>query len=185
MMAKILLHACCAVCAGYPLDLLREMEFEPVVYFFNPNIHPKEEYDRRLAELVRYTKKQNIELIIQEEPTENWFEFVKGLENEPERGLRCHKCFEYRLMKTAKKAKELEIEKFTTTLFVSPHKVRNDIIAEGKKAEKAYGVEFLDVDFRKKDGFLKTMKIAKAENFYRQTYCGCVFSIQKETVTKP
>ena len=79
----------------------------------------------------------------------------------------------------AKKAKELEIEKFTTTLFVSPHKVRNDIIAEGKKAEKAYGVEFLDVDFRKKDGFLKTMKIAKAENFYRQTYCGCVFSIQK------
>ncbi len=184
-MDKILLHSCCAVCAGYPLDLLREEGFEPVVYFFNPNIHPKQEYDRRLAELVRYCKKQNIELIIEEEPCDGWFEFVKGLESEPEKGLRCHKCFEYRLMRTAKKAKELGITQFTTTLFVSPHKVRNDIINEGQKAAMAYCVEFLDKDFRKKDGFLKTMKIAKAENFYRQTYCGCKFSIRKETVTMP
>lgn len=184
-MAKILLHACCAVCAGYPLDLLRELGYEPIVYFFNPNIHPKDEYDRRLAELVRYTKKQKIELIIEEENSQNWFDFVKGFENEPEKGLRCHKCFEYRLQRTAKKAKELGIEKFTTTLFVSPHKVRNDIVFEGKKAAEFFGLDFFDVDFRKKDGFLKTMKIAKAESFYRQTYCGCIFSMKKETITKP
>lgn len=183
-MTKILLHACCAVCAGYPLDLLREHGYEPIVYFFNPNIHPQSEYNRRLAELVRYTKKQKIELIIEEENPQKWFDFVKGFEKEPEKGLRCHKCFEYRLQKTANKAKELHIEKFTTTLFVSPHKVRNDILEEGKKAANTHEVEFLDIDFRKKDGFLKTMKIAKLENFYRQTYCGCSFSIRKETVTK-
>ncbi len=182
-MSKILLHACCAVCAGYPLDLLRELGYEPIVFFFNPNIHPKEEYDRRLKELVRYTQKQKIELIIEEENPQNWFEYVKGLENEPERGLRCHKCFEYRLIKTAKKAKELSIEKFSTTLFISPHKIRNDILEKGQYAEKLFGIKFIDIDFRKKDGFLKTMKIAKSENFYRQTYCGCEFSEKKEHVT--
>lgn len=184
-MTKLLLHACCAVCAGYPLDLLRETDFEPIVFFFNPNIHPKEEYDRRLAELIRYTKKQKIELIIEEENPQNWFDFIKGYENEPEKGLRCHKCFEYRLMKTAQKAKELGINKFSTTLFISPHKIRKDIIEKGQYASKIFGVEFVDTDFRKHDGFLKTMQIAKSENFYRQTYCGCKFSQRKELVTKP
>lgn len=175
-MTQIVLHACCAVCAGYPLELLHETGFEPTVFYFNPNIHPKAEYDRRLEELVRYCGKKNIKLITGNDDTSGWFEYVKGLENEKERGLRCQKCFEYRLFETAKLAKALNINKFTTTLFVSPHKVRKDIIAAGQKAAEMYGLEFIDTDFRKKDGFLKTMQIAKAEGFYRQKYCGCIYA---------
>lgn len=175
-MTPIVLHACCAVCAGYPLELLQENGYEPIVFYFNPNIHPKEEYERRLGELVRYCQKKNIKLITGDDDTSGWFEYVKGLEKEKERGLRCVKCFEYRLFETAKLAKKLNIDKFTTTLFVSPHKVRNDIISAGKTAAEKYGPEFVDTDFRKKDGFLKTMKIAKSEGFYRQKYCGCIFA---------
>lgn len=171
-----MLHACCAVCAGYPLNLLREKGLEPVVYFFNPNIHPVEEYNRRLEELIRYCEKQNIKLIIGENKTQEWFDYVKGLEQEPERGERCKKCFEYRLTETAKKAKENGINTFSTTLFISPHKVRNDIIEAGIKAAEKYGLAFDDTDFRKQNGFLKTMTIAKEENFYRQNYCGCIYA---------
>lgn len=175
-MTQIVLHACCAVCAGYPLQLLSETGYNPIVYYFNPNIHPDEEYKRRLDELIRYCKKKNYKLIIGKKDTQGWFDFVKGLENEKERGKRCHKCFEYRLTETARKAKELGIERFTTTLFISPHKIRADIINEGRKAAEQFGLIFEDTDFRKKDGFLKTMTIAKEENFYRQTYCGCIFT---------
>lgn len=178
-MKTILLHACCAVCAGYPINLLREQSFEPVVYFCNPNIYPQEEHERRLAELVRYCEKKSVKLIIEENKVKDWYDFVKGLENEPEKGLRCHKCFEYRLTATAKKAKELQINEFTTTLFISPHKKREDILREGKKVAEQFGLIFNETDFRKQNGFLKTMKIAKAENFYRQTYCGCEFAMRK------
>lgn len=175
-MKKILLHACCAVCAGYPVKTLRERGIEPVVYFFNPNIHPEEEYQRRLNELVRYCGKYNVRLIIGENKTQEWFDCVKGLENEPERGKRCQKCFEYRLTEAAQKAKEEGIDTFTTTLFISPHKVRNDIITAGRKAAEKYSLTFDDTDFRKQNGFLKTMEIAKEENFYRQKYCGCIYA---------
>ena len=127
-MKQIMVHACCAVCAGYPLTLLKSLDFEPVVYFYNPNIHPKEEYERRLDELIRYCSKYNFKLIIDDSSSDEWFEYVKGLENEPERGERCKKCFELRLNKTAERAKQENIDTFTTTLFISPHKVRKDII---------------------------------------------------------
>lgn len=175
-MTQIVLHACCAVCAGYPLKLLAELGYEPTVYFFNPNIHPKEEYDRRLSELIRYCEKNEFKLIIGNSESKYWFDYVKGLENEPERGKRCIKCFEFRLTETAKLAAHLNIDNFTTTLFVSPHKNRQDIINVGKNVASKFGLEFFDIDFRKKDGFLKTMKIAKEENFYRQTYCGCIYA---------
>ena len=174
-----MLHACCAVCAGYPIELLQTKGFEPIVYFFNPNIHPQEEYDRRLNELIHYCEKKQIRLIIGENKTEEWFSYVKGLENEPERGKRCQKCFEYRLTETAKKAVEYEIDTMTTTLFISPHKVRNDIIEQGKKAAEKYNIIFDETDFRKQNGFLKTMQIAKNENFYRQKYCGCIYAQNK------
>lgn len=183
-MQQIVLHACCAVCAGYPLQLLAETEFEPTVYFFNPNIYPQVEHDRRLAELIRYCGKMNYKLIIEDDNENDWYNYVKGLEKEPERGKRCQKCFEFRLMQTAKKAKELGIEKFTTTLFISPHKVRQDIINAGVLAAEKYNLTFVDTDFRKKNGFLKTMQIAKAENFYRQSYCGCVFAKEEQEKKK-
>ena len=183
-MQQIVLHACCAVCAGYPLQLLTENEYEPTVYFFNPNIYPKVEHDRRLAELIRYCDKMNYKLIIENDEKYDWYKYVKGLEKEPERGKRCQKCFEFRLIQTAKKVKELGIEKFTTTLFVSPHKVRQDIINAGVLAAKQYNLTFVDTDFRKKNGFLKTMQIAKAENFYRQSYCGCIFAKEEQEKKK-
>ena len=170
---KILLHACCAVCSGYPIELLRSLGYEPLVYFFNPNIQPIDEYNRRLDELIRYSRKKQFELIIETDKPGGWRECIKGLENEPERGKRCIKCFEYRLNAAAKKAKDLKICQYTTTLTVSRHKISKDIFAAGKKAADICGVEFLEIDFKKKDGFLKTMQIAKEENFYRQTYCGC------------
>ena len=176
MSEKILLHACCAVCAGYPLQLLSSQGYTPVVCFYNPNIHPKEEYDRRLKELISYCGKKNFELIIEEDDTKVWFECVKGLENEPERGKRCIKCFEMRMTKTAEKALELGINKFSTTLMISPHKIRKDIVEAGKNAANKYNLDFVDTDFRKQNGNLKTMAIAKEENFYRQNYCGCIYS---------
>lgn len=179
MRSNVLLHSCCAVCAGYPIEKLRENGFEPAVYFFNPNIYPESEYHRRLGELVRYCGKKDIELIIEPEEHLNWLDYVKGLENEPEKGARCLKCFEYRLLHAAKKSAELGINKFASTLTVSPHKNSKMVFAAGKTAADNYKIEFLEMDFKKQNGFLKTMKIAKEENFYRQTYCGCEFSFNK------
>ena len=179
MQNNVLLHACCAVCASYPIELLREMGYEPIVYFFNPNIFPVEEYERRLNELIKYCEKKSVKLIVDEQDSSMWYEFVKGLENEPEKGKRCSKCFEYRLRYSANKALKLEISKFTTTLTVSPHKNSKVIFQIAKDIAFKHELEFLEIDFKKKDGFLKTMRIAKEENFYRQNYCGCEFSIQK------
>ncbi len=174
---KVLLHACCAVCSAHPINLLREMGYEPVIYFFNPNIFPPEEYERRLNELIRYTDKVGVELIIDRHDPENWYNCIIGLEDEPERGKRCSRCFEYRLLFTALKAFQLEYKYFTTTLTVSPHKQSKVIFEIAKEIAAKYELNFLDIDFKKNDGFLKTMKIAKEENFYRQEYCGCEFSM--------
>lgn len=179
---KILVHCCCAVCFGYPSQLLKMLGYIPTAYFFNPNIYPESEYERRLQELRNYCKKYNFELIEENNDTlgaECFYEAIKGLESEPEKGLRCNKCFELRLEQTAKKAKELGFKKFTTTLSVSPHKVSENIFAEAFKAAKAADVEFTMFDFKKNNGFNVTQKIASFNNMYKQTYCGCKFSIRK------
>lgn len=177
MANEVLLHACCAVCSAYPIEKLKELGYNPVLYFFNPNIFPSEEFTRRLEELKRYAQKKNIELIIENQNAEDWYNAVAGLENEPERGKRCTRCFEYRLLFTALKALKLDYKYFTTTLTVSPHKNSKVIFEIAKELAKKYELTFLDIDFKKEDGFLKTMKIAKEENFYRQQYCGCEFSM--------
>lgn len=173
---KILIHACCGVCFSYPLVLLRELGFEPVVYYFNSNIYPTEEFERRFLELERYCAKNNVELIKEEYNHEAFLKEVCGLEDEPERGKRCQKCFYWRLKKTSKKALELGIHKITTTLTVSPHKVSKDIFKMGAMAAKEIGVEFLEFDFKKKDGYKKSCQIAYDFGMYRQNYCGCEFS---------
>lgn len=177
-MEKILLHACCAVCMAYPIEILKE-NYEPVVFFCNPNIYPEEEYLRRRDELIRYCDEMGNKYIIDDYEPEKWRAFINGLEEEPEKGKRCDKCFQYRLEKSAQKAKELGIKVFTTTLSVSPHKVSKNIFNAGESSAKIYGLEFLAKDFKKQNGFLKTMEIAKKNNFYRQDYCGCEFSIRK------
>ena len=175
---KILVHACCGVCFSYPLILLKIAGFEPVVYYINDNIYPEDEFIRRFNELEKYCNVNNVQLIKEEYNHKDYLEFVKGLEKEPEKGKRCHKCFYYRLEKTAKKALELKIDKMTTTLSVSPHKVSKDIFEFGNMASKKYNIEFLEFDFKKKDGYKMSCKIAYDFGMYRQNYCGCEFSIR-------
>ncbi len=180
MREKVLLHCCCVVCAGYSIEKLFSLEYEPVLFWFNPNIYPYQEYEKRFFELKRYADKLSLEFIVPEQNHEAWVKFVQGLENEKEGGARCLKCFEYRLMVAAEEAKKRNILKFTTTLTISPHKNSKNIFNEGNKAAEANGVEFLEIDFKKQNGFIKTMEIAKRENFYRQNYCGCEYALRMQ-----
>ena len=178
MKNKVILHACCGICSSYPILKLYEMEYEPVVYFYNPNIYPTDEYEKRLEAEKTLCKHHNCELIIEEYNQEEFFNEVKGLENEPEKGRRCDVCFKLRLEKTAQKAKELNINDFTTSLVISPYKDFKKLSEIGKNIANKYDLNYLAIDFKKKDGFLKTNKIANSLNLYRQNYCGCKFSMR-------
>ena len=173
---KILLHSCCAICSGYPISLLKEEGFIPVVYFCNPNLDTEEEFNLRLDAQRKLCEYYNVELIIEPYRPNDYLNYVSGLENEPEKGRRCVKCIELRLLKAAEKARDIGIKFFTTSLSISPHKNFNMIKYVGEYAGNKYGVKFLPYDFKKKDGFLKTNKISKGLNLYRQNYCGCKFA---------
>lgn len=177
MKDKILLHACCAICSGYPITFLKDMGYSVIVYFYNPNIHPQEEYNRRLEAQRTLCRALDCELIDDEYLPEEFYFAAKGLEKEPEKGKRCDKCFELRLRKTAELAKKSGINKFTTSIVISPHKNFAKLTEIGEKIAQEYGLEYKAIDFKKKDGFLKTNKIAKDLELYRQKYCGCEFSI--------
>ena len=174
---KILLHACCGICSSYPISLLQDMGYCVVVYFYNPNIFPDSEYQKRLKAEKTLCNHFGCELIVGDYETEAYYEYVKGLENEPEKGRRCDKCFEMRLIKTAQKAKELKIEEFTTSIVISPHKNYEKISKIGEQIGTKYNLKYLSINFRKQDGFLKTNQISKSLNLYRQNYCGCKFSV--------
>ena len=177
-MKKIVLHACCAPCASYPINKLIEDDYKPVVFFYNPNIYPVKEYEIRRNELKNYCAKLGIDFFEKDYDENEFLNATKGLENEPEKGKRCIKCFELRLEKTAKKCVELGILNFTTTLTVSPHKISKDIFKVGDRIAKKYGLEFLKYDFKKNEGFKITQKIARELGLYKQTYCGCEYSIK-------
>jgi len=149
------------------------MGYCPVVYFCNPNLDTKEEYERRLEAQKTVCAYYSVELIAEKYDHNIFLETVKGLENEPERGRRCDKCIELRLTHSAAKAKELGISKFTTSLVISPHKNYQKITEIGEKS--AEGLEYISIDFKKKDGFLKTNNLSKELGLYRQNYCGCEF----------
>ena len=178
-MEKVVLHACCAVCAGYPSRLLKDLGYEVEILFYNPNISPLEEYDRRKNELIRFCENENIPLTIIDEDNSIYYNYVVGLEKEPEKGARCEKCFELRLDKTALLAKEKDAVFFCTTLSISPHKNFNQIKTVAQKISQKHNIQYLEMDFKKKNGFKLTNDIAKDYNFYRQDYCGCEFSIRK------
>lgn len=173
---KVLLHTCCAICSGHPVKSLKAADWEPVAYFFNPNIYPESEYLKRLDAQKKLCENLNCELIIEDYEPKMFEIAALGLEDEPERGKRCEKCFELRLSQTAKKAKELGIENFTTSIVISPHKNFKLISEIGKTISQEYGINYLDIDFKKQDGFLKSNKIAKELELYRQNYCGCKYS---------
>lgn len=171
--SKILIHACCGICSGYPISLLKEMGYLPVVYFSNSNLDTKIEYEKRLEAQKIVCLYHWVELIADEYNHEEFLKTVKGLEQEPERGKRCDKCIEFRLKRTVEKAKELGISKFTTSLVISPHKNFDKITNIAKNISD--DLEYIAIDFKKKDGFLKTNKLSKDLGLYRQNYCGCEF----------
>jgi len=175
---RLLLHICCIGCGAYIAEELKK-NYDIILYFFNPNIFPKEEYERRLEETKKIANKFRLELIIGEYGYEKWLKIVKGLEKEPEGGKRCRACYQYRLKEAAKKAKENNCQIFATTLSISPHKDTRVINEVGSELVSKYGIKFLDKDFKKDDGFKKSCCLSKELRLYRQNYCGCEFSIRK------
>ena len=173
MKRKILLHTCCAVCASACVERLRCEEIEPVLFFSNHNIAPKKEYDKRLEAARKLAESWDVELIEDTYDHNNWLKAVEGLEDEPERGRRCERCFAYSLARTAQYASSNGYDAFTTTLTVSPHKVSNTIFDIGKRFPA-----YEPWDFKKKDGFKRSNELSRELELYRQTYCGCEFSLR-------
>ena len=181
MKPKLLIHTCCAVCMCYPKTLLENENYETIFYFYNPNIYPIKEYERRRDEFIDYAKSLNISVYVEENEKyiEEWNNDIKGFENEPERGARCNICFKHRINKAFEYAKNINAQYVSTVMTVSPHKNSKVIEEIGNSlAEKYYPIEYLHIDFKKKDGFKKTNIIANEAGLYRQNYCGCRFSIK-------
>lgn len=174
---QIILHACCAICSAYPVSYLKDAGYSVKVYFYNPNIYPESEYIKRLEAEKTLCLHTGVELIEGVYNPEEFYKAAQGLENEPEKGKRCDKCFELRLRKTAELCEKLGIKTFTTSIVISPHKNFAKLSQIGKKIAEEYNLDYLDIDFKKKDGFLKTNKISKELELYRQNYCGCKFSL--------
>lgn len=176
----LLLQCCCAPCSSAVLERLKE-HFDLRLYFYNPNIYPEQEYNKRLEQfdkLLKNTEYPNgIKTVESRYNQDEFFSFVRGLENEKEGGKRCTKCFILRLEETARKAKEIGADYFCTTLTVSPHKNSELLNEIGIKAGEKYGVKFLQSDFKKKEGYKRSTELSKEFDLYRQNYCGCKFSI--------
>ena len=177
--SKLLLHSCCAPCAGEIMEAVAASGIDTTIYFYNPNIHPKEEYEIRKDENIRFAEKLGFDFIDADYDKDNWFERIKGLENEPERGERCTVCFDMRFERTALYAHENNFKIFATTLGISRWKDLEQINNSGLKAAKRYnGLGFWDFNWRKQGGSSRMLEISKKEKFYKQEYCGCVYSLR-------
>jgi len=172
---KLLLHTCCAPCSTTVLERLSG-EYEITGYYYNPNIHPAEEYDTRADEARVFYEKKELPIIEEEYDEGRWHELVKGHEDDPERGERCTICYRMRLERTAEKAAKLGFDTFGTVLSISPHKDVKRINDLGSEIARKAGVSFLIADFKKKDGYRRSMEISREEGLYRQNYCGCIHS---------
>jgi len=175
--AKILLHTCCATCLGYPYNFLSG-NYDVTIFYFNPNIYPEGEYLKRLEDIKKFAEKFNINLLTGNYAYNSWENYVSGLEKEPEGGRRCEKCFRFRLRETASAAKLDCFDYFASTMSISPHKNYEIINSIGKDLEKSCGMPYFESNFKKKDGFKKTIEISNKYSFYRQNYCGCKFSLK-------
>ncbi|MCL5072141.1 MAG: epoxyqueuosine reductase QueH [Actinobacteria bacterium] len=173
---KFLLHVCCANCLLYPFTALSK-DFQVYFYFYNPNIHPASEYIKRLKYVKLVSETYKAPLIADRYEKKMWLDRTRTLKSEPEGGLRCEMCFKIRLEKTAKTAKKLGFDLFGTTLTISPHKNQVTINSAGMNISKAENIVFYIADFKKKDGFKKTMQLSKEHKIYRQSYCGCLYSM--------
>ncbi|MCR5099641.1 MAG: epoxyqueuosine reductase QueH [Lachnospiraceae bacterium] len=185
---RVLLHSCCAPCSSYCVEYLSE-DFLVTVFYYNPNIYPDEEYLHRVREQERFLSefptKHPVGFIEGDFEKKRFYdEVARGLENEPERGRRCEKCFELRLSETAKRAVAEGFDYFCTTLTISPQKDPVLLNTIGKRLGEEYGVAFLPSEFRKREGYKRSTEISREYGMYRQNYCGCVYSMSRNTEEK-
>ena len=175
----LLLHSCCAPCSSYCLEYLSNY-FYITVFYYNPNIYPEEEYKKRVKEQQRFIEqlpaKYQISFVEGNFETKRFYEAVKGLEDCKEGGERCFICYKLRLEETAKLAKSMGVDYFTTTLSISPLKNAAKLNEIGVQLEKKYGIKYLNSDFKKKNGYKRSVELSEEYGMYRQYYCGCVFS---------
>ena len=176
---RLLMHSCCAPCSSYCLSYLAEY-FSITVLYYNPNISPEDEYYKRIKEQARLVDvlpvKNKISFAEGEYEPLEFFKMAEGMEDMPEGGARCFKCYEMRQRKEAEYALAHGFDYFTTTLSVSPHKNAQVLNETGLRLEKEYGVKYLVSDFKKKGGYQKSIQYSREYNLYRQDYCGCIFS---------
>lgn len=175
----LLLHSCCAPCSSYVIEYLSEF-FDITLLYFNPNISPEAEYRKRVAEVKRLISemplKSEVKLIEGRYCPQLFFKAAEGMENLPEGGERCFKCYRLRLAEAAAAAKEKGFDYFTTTLSISPHKNAQKLNEIGEELEKEYGVKYLYADFKKRGGYKRSIELSHIYGLYRQNYCGCIYS---------
>lgn len=180
---KLLLHSCCAPCSSYVLEYLNDY-FDITVLYYNPNISPKEEYEKRKAEQIRFIHERfsndntnnKVSFMDCDYESEKYAKIAKSLEKEPEGGMRCVECFRLRLDKTAELAKLYGFDYFVTTLSISPLKNAQLINRIGSEISEKYGVSYLPSDFKKREGYKRSIELSKKYGLYRQNFCGCVYS---------
>lgn len=176
---KVLLHSCCAPCSGEVIQAMIKSGINLTIFFYNPNIHPKKEYEIRKNENIKYAKKVGINFIDADYDVQNWFKRAKGLELEPERGKRCTMCFDMRFERTALYAYENGFDIITSSLGISRWKNMQQINDCGEKAASKYsGITYWTYNWRKDGGSSRMYEIAKEENFYKQEFCGCIYSLR-------
>ena len=181
---KLLLHACCGPCSSYCLELLKKY-FDITIFYSNDNISPKEEYLKRLDVISNFSKKyHNINVIYDEYNNDDYNDKIKNHEHDGEKSIRCYLCYELRLKKTALKAKELGYDFFTTTLSISPYKISKWINEIGYNIQNKYHINYLYSDFKKDDGYKKSIELSCKYNLYRQDYCGCKYSKEERDKMK-
>lgn len=180
---ELLLHACCAPCSSAVLERLSNF-FKITIFYYNPNITNKEEYHKRVLEVKKFISefktKYAISFIEGKYDPDRFFAINKGLENEPERGRRCYKCYKLRLEETARVASSLGYRNFCTTLTLSPYKNSNWLNEIGSELNKKYESNYLYSDFKKKNGYKRSIELSHEYNLYRQDYCGCIFSFKEK-----
>ncbi len=176
---KLLLHSCCAPCSGEVMEALTASGIDYTIFFYNPNIHPEKEYLIRKEENIRFAEKHNVPFVDADYDTDNWFERAKGMEDEPERGIRCTMCFDMRFERTALYAYENGFNVISSSLGISRWKNMKQINECGHRAASRYpDMHYWDYNWRKGGGSQRMIEISKRERFYQQEYCGCVYSLR-------
>jgi predicted adenine nucleotide alpha hydrolase (AANH) superfamily ATPase len=181
---KMLVHICCAPDALYVVDILQK-DYDVSGFFYNPNIHPREEYDLRLAETRKVADSLGFDIIEGPYDDKRWHAITAKFKDEPEKGRRCDVCYALRLEKTAQKASEMGFAVFTTVMSLSPWKKADVMNRIGKMFGRRFGIDFFQANFKKKNGFKKSVDLSRQHALYRQDYCGCLYSIRGQDTQSP